>query len=151
MIVSIITPIYNSEKYIFETYTSICNQTIIDWEWILVDDNSFDNTIEIIKGFAINDDRVKIYKNSGAKGPGNCRNIGIFNAKGRYLTFIDSDDYWFPNFLEKSISTIIEENCAFVFSSYERWDENLEVKFNSFVVPKKMTYNKLLYTCPISC
>ena len=149
--ISIITPVFNSGSFIQETYQSIKKQTISDWEWLVIDDNSTDNSIQILEEITYSDGRVKIFNNTGTKGPGNCRNIGIKNAQGKYMTFIDSDDYWFPTFLEISIQTMHKNKCDFTFSSYERWNEEFNIKFDTFIVPTKITYNKLLYTCPISC
>lgn len=67
------------------------------------------------------------------------------------MTFLDSDDFWYPLFLETSLETMKREGVHFTFASYERWDDNLENKYNAFIVPQTLTYKELLYTCPISC
>lgn len=107
-LVSVITPMYNAEKYILETIQSVMQQTYQNWEMIIVDNKSTDNSIEIVK--SIEDERIKIIKleyNSG--GPARPRNIGIENSKGEYIAFLDADDVWLPLKLEKQIK-ILEEN-----------------------------------------
>lgn len=107
-LISIITPIFNGEKYILETIQSVLEQTYTNWEMIIVDNKSTDNSIEVIK--TVCDDRIKIIKleyNSG--GPARPRNIGIENVKGKYIAFLDADDVWLPHKLEKQIA-YLEEN-----------------------------------------
>lgn len=151
MKISIITPVYNAEEFLYETYRSILSQTYTDWEWLVVDDESKDNSLTILNQLAASDERIKVFKNTNAKGPGGARNVGIKNAGGKYMTFLDSDDYWYPTFLEKSLTTLKNESVGFVYASYERWDDDLMNKYNDFIVPEKITYKKLLRTCPISC
>lgn len=150
-LISIVTPSYNSSKYIKETYNSIKSQSYENWEWIIIDDHSTDNSDEVINSIINNDSRVSFFKNNDQKGPGNSRNIGIQKAKGQFLTFIDSDDIWFPDFLEKSIRFCLKNQVDFVFSSYDRYDESMRNKIDTFVVPPKVNYKGLLKTCSISC
>lgn len=149
--VSIITPLYNSEKYILETYKSIQSQSYSDWEWIIVDDSSTDKSLEIVRSVAAEDSRLVVMVNTGQKGPGNCRNIGITASSGKFMTFIDSDDIWYPEFIEKSMKYCSENKVDFVFSSYDRYDESLKHKIDTFTVPDKVNYKGLLKTCSISC
>jgi glycosyltransferase involved in cell wall biosynthesis len=91
--VSIITPAFNSEKYIEEAYQSVIRQTNNAWEWIIVDDGSTDNTIDIIKGYAERHPNIYYYQRSSLpKGATTCRNIGIKKSKGSYFIFFDTDD-----------------------------------------------------------
>ena len=96
--VSIITPSYNSSEFIEETIKSVLDQTFQDWEWLITDDKSSDNTAEIIKKY--NDPRIKLQVLEQNGGAGNARNKSLERALGRYITFLDSDDYWDPLFLE---------------------------------------------------
>lgn len=150
-LVSIITPTYNSEKYISETIKSVQNQTHENWEMIIVDDGSSDTTIDIVKEIAKSDSRIQFYPQIQNVGPAKARNIGIDNAKGKYMTFLDADDIWFPEFIEKSINTIAETNIHFVFSSYKRANEKLEFVYSDFIVPEKVSYTDILKTNSISC
>ncbi|NJM79289.1 MAG: glycosyltransferase family 2 protein [Flavobacterium sp.] len=150
-LVSIITPSYNSANFIVETIQSVQKQSYENWEMIIVDDGSTDNIEEIIQSLIQKDDRIQFYKLAQNSGPAVARNAGIEKAKGKYLTFIDADDIWFPNFIEKSIKTIEETKIPFVFSSYKRTNENLEFVYSDFIVPKKVTYFDTLKSNSISC
>ena len=150
-LVSIITPCYNSEKFISDTIQSVQNQTYTYWEMIIVDDGSQDKTVEIVQNFMEDDHRIHLitlHKNSGAA---KARNAGIEKIKGKYMTFLDADDIWFPDFIENSIKTIKNTKIHFVFSSYKRSNENLEFIYSNFIVPKKVTYTDILKTNSISC
>ena len=93
MLVSILTPNFNSASYIEETYKSILEQTHVEWEWIVVDDGSTDLSPSIIEGYATQDARIRFYRRTHQpKGASACRNIGIENAKGIYIMFLDADD-----------------------------------------------------------
>lgn len=146
-IVSIITPCYNSEKYINETYFSIRSQSYNNWEWIIVDDGSTDDSIQIIKSW--DDQRVILIELKENKGAANARNIGLKMAKGRYITFIDSDDLWKPNFLDKSIKFLKFNNEALVYATYHRVDENLNPLLEDFVAIDNVDRKRILYNCPI--
>ena len=150
-LVSIITPTFNSGKFISETILSVQNQTYQNWEMIIVDDGSSDNTIEIVKQIAKQDSRIQFFPQKQNVGPAKTRNIGIANAKGKFMTFLDADDIWFPKFIENSIQTIKNTNIHFVFSSYKRSNENLEFVYSDFIVPEKVTYTDILKTNSISC
>lgn len=146
-LVSIITPCYNSERFIEETYHSINKQTYSNWEWIIVDDCSKDNSVELIKSF--NDDRIKLFVQDSNQGAAVARNKALDIAKGKYITFIDSDDLWLPNFLEKTIDYLISNKESLVYTSYKRVDENLNFALNDFIAIDKISRNRILYNCPI--
>jgi teichuronic acid biosynthesis glycosyltransferase TuaG len=150
-LVSIITPAYNSAKFIAETIQSVQNQTYQNWEMIIVDDASSDETEAIVLLFLKKDSRIQFHKLAQNSGPAVARNIGIEKANGDYLTFIDADDIWFPTFIENNIHTIQETEISFVFSSYKRSNEKLEFVYSDFIVPKKVTYSDILKTNSISC
>lgn len=146
-LVSIITPCYNSEKFIAETYQSIRNQIYTNWEWIIVDDASIDKSVEIIKSF--NDDRVKLLEQKVNKGASEARNKGLNLANGRFITFIDSDDLWLPNFLEKTINYLANTKEELVYTSYKRVDEDLQPLLTDFIAIDYIDRNRILYNCPI--
>ena len=98
--ISIVTPVYNSENYIEETIKSVLEQSYTDWEWILVDDGSADRSAEIIEQY--NDSRIRLIRQKN-KGAAAARNRGIEAAKGRYIAFLDADDIWDPNKLTNSL------------------------------------------------
>ena len=150
-LVSIVTPTFNSAKYIAATIQSVQNQTHSNWEMIIVDDCSKDATIDIIKNFITKDSRIQLYQLESNSGPAVARNKGIENVSGKYMTFLDADDIWFEDFIENSIKTIKETGIHFVFSSYKRSDENLNFIYSDFIVPEKVTYTDILKSNSISC
>jgi teichuronic acid biosynthesis glycosyltransferase TuaG len=104
--ISIITPTYNSSKFIKRTINSVINQTYKDWEYLIVDDYSTDNTVELVNEFAKKDPRIKLLKtmkNSG--GPATPKNVGIENATGKYVAFLDHDDEWRLTKIEKQLNS----------------------------------------------
>lgn len=150
-LVSIVTPSYNSEKYILETYNSIKNQTYRNWEWIIIDDCSSDRTVEIIKKEILKDNHVKLIINEKNIKAAASRNKGIEISKGDYITFIDSDDLWGNIFLEKQLNLLNKEKAHVVFSSYRRVSEDLKTNLGDYIVPEKITYKDLLKTNYMSC
>ncbi|EFD7720943.1 glycosyltransferase family 2 protein [Escherichia coli] len=122
-LVSIITPTYNSQDYIIETYKSIRRQDYKLWEWIVTDDCSQDATFEILMSIVEKDSRVKLYRNSINSGAAISRNNSLAKAKGRFIAFIDSDDLWCEQKLSKQIDYMISTNCAFCFTSFELIDQ----------------------------
>ncbi len=145
--VSIITPCYNSEKFIAETIKSVLNQEFTDWEWIIVDDCSMDDSVEIIKQF--NDERIHLVQLNENLGAAKARNIALEKAKGRYITFIDSDDLWLPHFLEVSLRFLIQNKEELVYASYKRVDEDLNPVLDDFIAEDKIDFKRLHYNCPI--
>ena len=115
--VSVITPSFNSSKYIHETYNSLKNQTHTNWEWLVTDDCSSDNTFEILLNFAHIDSRVKPKKNNINLGAGFSRNNSLERASGEFIAFIDSDDIWVEKKLEQQLQ-FMETNKDFSFTAY---------------------------------
>lgn len=150
-LVSIITPAYNSEKFIEKTYESIKNQTYKNWEWLVIDDNSIDGTFEILKRLSKEDSRIRIYRNTTNLKAASSRNKGLDSSSGEYITFIDSDDLWNYKFLEKQMKKMKELSQNLVFSSYSRIDEDNLKNYGDYVVPLKVTLNDLLKTNYMSC
>lgn len=149
-LVSIITPSYNSSKFIEETIASVQAQTYSYWEMLITDDGSTDNSFEIIKKICKKDSRIKLFSIKNA-GPAVARNNSIKHAKGKYIAFIDSDDLWMSEFLSTSIKFITKSE-GFVFSSYKRCNETtLKEQYKDFIVPENVTYMDILKTNSISC
>jgi len=151
VLVSIITPTFNSANYIADTIQSVQNQTYQHWELIIVDDGSTDQTISIIQEIQKVEPRILLIRQEKNVGPAITRNKGIELAQGNYLTFLDADDLWFSDFIENSINTIDKTKIPFVFSSYRRTDEALNFIYSDFIVPQKVTYTDILKTNSISC
>ena len=151
-LVSIITPCYNSEKYISEAIQSVINQKYTKWEMIIVDDFSQDKSVEIIKGFVNKDKRIILIQLSSNKGAGYCRNRAIKEAKGQYYAFLDSDDIWFKNKISKQVNFMKEHDVAFSYSAYNFINNNGKtLHINPFFSKSKVSYNDLLKTNHIGC
>ena len=147
-LVSIIVPTYNVEKYISQTLESILSQTFKDWELVITDDCSTDSTVELIKQFAVKDERIKLYILSHNSGAAIARNNSIDKASGRFIAFLDSDDWWYPEKLEKQIQFILNTGCEFCFTAFEYADENLKVIGVSHK-PKIITHKDIKLGCNI--
>ena len=150
VIVSIIMPSYKSERYISEAITSVLNQSYNNWELLIIDDASPDNSNNIINKFVDNDNRVKLIKLKHNSGPAIARNKAIKIARGRYIAFLDSDDIWQPSKLEEQIKFMENNNLAFAFSAYDVINVN-SIQVGSFYPPIKITYNDMLKTSSIGC
>lgn len=145
-LVSIITPMYNSENFILKTIESVVNQTYSNWELLLIDDGSTDNTIQIVEGFKQKYSNIRLLQNSTNLGAAQSRNKGIIEAKGDYIAFLDADDLWKPNKLDQQIQFMQNHNCDVSFSSYEQIDENGKPLNKLVQAIPKLTYNKYLKT-----
>lgn len=146
--VSIITPVYNAEKFLEQTISCVLNQTFSAWEWIITDDCSTDDSLKILN--QINDPRVKILKSEKNGGAGKARNLSLEKSTGRYITFLDADDFWEPNFLEEMLAFMKKENAELAYSNYARCDENLKPIIADFEADKEVTFKNLLKTCRLS-
>ena len=143
--ISIITPCHNSQIFLGATIQSVLSQTYPNWELIIVDDCSTDNSVDIIQNYARKDDRIKYFRTDKSSGsPTLPRNIGIEHAKGRYIAFLDSDDAWLPDKLEKQVKLFDDERVAIVFSDYEKMSEEGERNNRVIKAPMKVSYKQLL-------
>lgn len=149
-LVSIITPMYNGNRFVGQTIESVLDQTYSNWEMIIIDDGSKDNGPEIVASYAAEDHRISIFsqKNGGSAA---ARNNGIRRAKGQYIALLDADDTWNSNFLEVQLALLKEKKALLVYASHTRIDENSKECLRPYIVPEKITYNDLLRTCYISC
>lgn len=123
-LVSIITPSFNSSDFIQNTINSVLNQTYSHWELIIIDDCSTDNSGEEIKAYIDQDSRIKLIKLEQNFGVANARNVGIENSSGNYIAFLDSDDYWHPEKLEKQLKYFEQYDVDVVFSEYYRFNSS---------------------------
>ena len=123
-LVSIITPSYNSKRFIKETIDSVLAQTYQDWEMIIVDDKSQDNSVEYIKNLIKDDHRIKLIELSENVGAAMARNKALEVVRGKYIAFLDSDDIWLPKKLEIQINFMQKKECPISFTSYQIIDEN---------------------------
>lgn len=144
-LVSIIMPMHNSAHYLHESIDSVLTQTYQDWELLIIDDASIDDSVAIANEYAEQCDRIKVFRNPHPiHMPSAPRNIGVKKAKGRYIAFLDSDDVWFPQKLEQQLSFFADSRVAIVFSNYEKMDEN-SVRANRIIsASPQATYTSLL-------
>ncbi|WP_026664237.1 glycosyltransferase family 2 protein [Butyrivibrio sp. FC2001] len=143
--ISIVVPVYNAQDYIRETIKMVQRQTYENFELILVDDASSDKSTEIIEGVKNEgDDRIKLIRTAVNKGAAFARNTGISAATGRYLAFLDADDIWKEDKLEKELAFLKEKNAAFVFTAYEFGDENANPTGRIVHVPEKLSFKEAL-------
>ncbi|WP_346983292.1 glycosyltransferase family 2 protein [Chryseobacterium sp. POE27] len=148
-LVSIITPSYNSAEFIEETIHSVFSQTYENWEWLITDDLSKDNTVEILQKYT--DPRIKLQVLEQNGGAGNARNKSLERAKGRYIAFLDSDDLWHPEYLETMINYMKENNAELVYCNYSRCSEyTMEPVLKDFEADTIVTFSNLLKTCRLA-
>lgn len=125
ILVSIITPTFNAEKFIPIVYKSLMSQTYVNWEWLVTDDCSTDNTYNILESLAKNDHRIKLSKNIVNSGAAITRNVSLTRATGEFIAFIDSDDVWEPEKLEKQVA-FMGNSIDFSFTAYKIISEDGE-------------------------
>lgn len=148
-LVSIITPSFNSERFIQACIDSVLMQTYCNWELLIVDDCSVDSSSELISMH--NDERIiftQLAKNLGAA---EVRNIAIRKARGRYIAFLDADDLWHPQKLEKQICFMSTDDIAFSFTTYQLISEDGLNKMNIIKAPNRVTYHSYLKNTIIGC
>jgi glycosyltransferase involved in cell wall biosynthesis len=148
--VSIITPLHNAEKFIAQTIESVLAQTYQEWEMIIVDDLSLDHSTSIVEAYVQKDPRIKLIKQEQKSGPADARNRAIQAAHGRYIAFLDADDQWMPEKLEKQISFMIKHDLAFTYSSYKVINMDNET-LTTFVTLPDISYESMLKTCSVGC
>lgn len=137
-LVSIIMPSYNTAQYITETIESVLNQTYTNWELIIVDDCSQDNTDDVVRLY-LSDERIRYLKNDKNSGAAVSRNRALKEAKGKWIAFLDSDDLWMPKKLEIQIGFMKKNGYHFSYTNYSEIDT--EGKRNGITVtgPQKIT------------
>lgn len=143
-LISIIVPVYNAEKFLIDTIKTVEEQTYKNWELIFVNDYSKDNSIQIIEEKIKENHRIKLINLKQNSGAAIARNTGIGIAKGKYIAFLDADDLWEKEKLEKQISFMEKENCSFCFTGYEFADENGKGNGTTVKVPKTINYKQAL-------
>lgn len=148
-LVSIIMPSYNTGAFIEESIQSVLNQTYSNWELIIVDDCSTDNTLEILE--KIDDDRIIILKNEKNSGAAVSRNKALRKAKGQWVAFLDSDDLWYPQKLEKQLSFMKRNGYYFSYTNYEEIDVEGNKTGVKVTGPKRITKTGMFNYCWPGC
>lgn len=144
--ISIVTPVYNAAAFIRQTIEMVQAQTYHEWELILIDDCSKDNSCEVIENYLRNqpDKRIRLIKKEKNEGAALTRNRGIKEARGRYIAFLDADDVWLKHKLQRQMEFMSETKAGFVFSAYEFGDENAVGTGRVVHVPETLSYKKAL-------
>ena len=151
-LVSIITPVHNMENFLEETAKSVFAQTYSNWEWILIDDVSTDKTAKIIKGYENKDPRIKPIFLKEKLSAGRLRNIGVDNISGKFVAFLDGDDLWFSNKLERQIDFMLANNYQFTYTAYEHIREDSQPNGNVLRFKKKKSdFQSILKSCSVGC
>ena len=151
-LVSIITPVFNSEKFLPETIESVLNQTYKNWEHLIIDDSSNDGSWKVIKSFTEKDNRIKAFKLTENSGSGVARNYAISKARGKFIAFLDSDDLWVDNRLQDHIKFMMDGDYVFSHSSYGYIKEDGSLLNKVYQVSgREVDYKSLLKRTEISC
>lgn len=149
-LVSILMPCYNSAQYIDEAVNSVIAQSYENWELLICDDGSTDNSQEKIKHWASRDSRIKSVKNIYKKGAPGARNSCLDLSSGRFIAFLDSDDRWKPKKLQAQLFQMQENGVYFSFSSYQCISEEGEL-LNEVIAPNKIGLKQLIFSNFIGC
>lgn len=148
--VSVIMPSYNTAEYIAESIQSVLNQTYTNWELIIVDDCSTDNTDETVEPY-LSDSRIFYLKNDKNSGAAVSRNRALREAKGKWIAFLDSDDLWLPEKLEKQIAFMENNGYHFSCTSYIEIDEESKPNGKCVTGPKRITKHGMYNYCWLGC
>ena len=149
--ISIITPAYNASLFLSETIESVLKQTFQDWEMIIVDDCSTDDTLKLAYEFSKKDTRIKIVQNEKNSGVAATRNHGLNVANGDFIAFVDSDDLWLPEKLEKQLKFMEENDAALTYTKYQNYITETKQLGKVIKAPKRMTAKKILGNTAIGC
>ena len=143
-LVSIIMPAYNAEEFISESILSVRKQSHQNWELLVIDDASYDQTAEIVNALEAEDERIKLHKLPANQGAGFARNIGIKASKGNFIAFLDADDLWEEQKLEVQLRVMTGENAKVCFSTYDLINEEGRPLSKKVKALKKLTFQRLL-------
>ena len=149
-LVSIIVPAWNASRFVAETIKSVQDQTFGDWEMLIADDCSADDTYDLVSSFAQSDARIRPLRSPRNQGPALCRQMCIDGAAGRYLAFLDSDDLWLPAKLERQIAHMQGCNSALSYTSFRRMNEDGTRVGDVMRIPESLTYRQLLSNTAIA-
>lgn len=150
-LVSIIMPVFNAQEFLQESIESVRNQSYPDWELLAVDDCSQDDSLKILQEVALQDARIKVIQLDQNQGAAVARNAGLQRAKGRYLAFIDSDDRWRFDKLERQLDFMISNQYAFSYTNFSFMDESGQMIKSRVDLPEKLDYHGLLKETAIAC
>lgn len=149
-LVSVITPTYRAAQFVAQTIDGVCSQTHQDWELLVVDDCSPDDTVEVVERLTLSDARVKLLRQERNAGPAMARNSALSAGTGQYVAFCDSDDVWLPEKLERQLSFMRRTGAAFSYTAFRRMDEAGGRLGRLIRVPRSLNYAQLLCNTAIA-
>lgn len=150
-LVSAVMPAYNAEQYIEEAIRSVQEQTMENWELIVVDDCSTDNTIQLVQSIGKDDDRIRLLLNQINQGAAASRNRALNECRGQYVAFLDADDVWRPEKLNVQIEKAEAAHADIVYTSYALIDECGKKHYHDFIVEEQTSFRKMLARNEIGC
>lgn len=150
-LVSVIMPAYNAERFIEAAVRSVMAQTVTDWELLILDDGSKDNTAAVAAKMASEDDRIRFLPNEANMGVARTRNRGFELCRGRFVALLDSDDIWLPEKLEKQLALAEKTGADIIYCSYGIMDENDQKICEDFIVSSAVSFDQFLTKSVISC
>ena len=148
-LISIVMPAYNAAQYIEQSIESVLKQSYTNWELIIVDDCSIDDTYKIVEKLCITEERIKLFRMNENSGVAMARNFAISMSRGKYIAFLDSDDLWLPDKLEKQLNLMREKKAVISYTAYRQF--SMEKVGNLVSVPEQVTYKQLLKGNVIGC
>lgn len=148
-LISIVMPAYNAAQYIEQSIESVLKQSYTNWELIIVDDCSVDDTYKIVDKLCLNEERIKLFRMNENSGVAMARNFAISMSRGKYIAFLDSDDLWLPDKLEKQLNLMREKKAVISYTAYRQF--SMEKVGNLVSVPEQVTYKQLLKGNVIGC
>lgn len=150
-LISVVMPAYNAGRYIEAAIRSVQDQTYRNWELLVIDDGSRDETTRIVRDMAREDPRIRLYENPENMGTARTRNRGLDLSRGAYIALLDSDDLWLPGKLQKQYRLALKAQADIVYGSYEIVDEADQTLCRDFLVPERTDYPSLLKNNVIGC
>ena len=150
ILISVVMPNYNGHRFVEQAINSVLNQTYQNFELIVVDDCSNDDSLSLIEHKAQSDNRIRVIALEHNVGVANARNVGIKEAKGEYIALLDNDDLWTEDKLERQLA-LAQKGADIVYCSYDFIDEQNNSIKKPFVVPQQTNFNKMLASSVISC
>ena len=148
-LISIVMPAYNAAQYIEQSIESVLKQSYTNWELIIVADCSIDDTYKIVEKLCITEERIKLFRMNENSGVAMARNFAISMSRGKYIAFLDSDDLWLPDKLEKQLNLMQEKKAVISYTAYRQF--SMEKVGNLVSVPEQVTYKQLLKGNVIGC